>query len=407
MKFRPLPVIILSATFLTHCAMPPGGSAFTETRPALQTEGNDGVYTIRRAEASGSAEIFPVQAAFNVARASATLDDTARMLAGLSAQGVDAYADVRATAAWREHARKMDETWRGFESRHARPIRAWSAREISDLRHCSSVFYPFSGPDFLFADAFFPSAETFVLCGLESAEPLPDLTSLTMGDIATGLDGLRGALNNVMQYSFFITKDMRNDLQATRFRGVLPVILVFLARGGHSVETADTIKLDAAGNPALVKNNGSAASGLMIRSRSGWGGTKRVFYLRQDLSNAGIRPGSPFLSFVSSLGSPPAFTKSASYLMHEESFSGIRGFILQNCRALVQDPSGIPFRHFASAGWDMRLYGGYQTTLDMFKEHVQPDLIEAYRNDSQPINFGIGYLYQPETTSLMVGRARR
>ncbi len=378
-----------------------------ETRAAIPAEGEPSL-TILRAEPPGGSSLFPTDAALIEARRSASLDDTARMLAGLPASRGDAYPDVRASQPWLDHASRLDELWADYEGRHQRPIRAWAAGAMPDLARSGTLFYPFSGPDFLFANAFFPHAEATVLCGLEPAEPLPDLSSLAAGDIDNGLAGLRQALNNVLQLSYFITKDMRSDLQATRFRGVLPVLLVFLARSGHTVESVDAVRLEAGGQPVLTVSEGKAVPGLLIRARSPGGDMRRVFYFRQDLSNDTIKPGAPFLAFISQLGWPPAFTKSASYLMHEESFSNIRSFLLQHCRAIVQDPSGVPYRHLVAAGLDVRLFGSYQGTLDIFSEHSQPDLIEANRQQpAGPLEFGIGYLYRPETTSLMVARARR
>ncbi len=366
-------------------------------------------FTIRRAESPADRELFDTGRALNVPSHAASVNDTARLLAGLPAlMGTDAYPEVRASGGWAAHQSRLGELWSDYEARHRQPIHRWAAREIGDLQGAGSLFYPFSGPDFLFADAFFPKAETVVLCGLEPAEPLPQLSSLTGGDIEGGLNGLRNSLNSVMQFSFFITKDMRTDLQATRFRGVLPVLLVFLARTGHSVESVDSIRLDGQGSAVL--QTGAGATGLLIRARNPQGASRRIFYFKQDLSNDSIRAGSPILKFVSQLGRPPAFTKSASYLMHEGSFSVIRDYVLQNCRALVQDPSGIPYPHLLRAGMDLRLYGNYQGTLDMFKEHTQPDLIAAYQtgqHNAQPLSFGVGYLYNPASTCLMVARAAR
>lgn len=401
---------ISGCLLITACQTSHVADAEPESRPAVSAETEADVFTIRRAESAANGEHFDTGAALNVPRQAASMNDTARMLAGLPAlTGNDSYPEVRSSNGWQAHQARLDELWRDYEGRHRQPIRRWASREIGDLQGTGSVFYPFSGPDFLFADAFFPRAETVVLCGLESAEPLPQLSSLNGSDIESGLNGLRNSLNSVIQFSFFITKDMRTDLQATRFRGVLPVVLVFLARSGHGVESVDGIRLDGNGNPVLAQA-GQDATGLLIRARSPHGGTRRIFYFKQDLSNDSIHSGAPFLKFVSQLGRPPAFTKSASYLMHEGSFTAIRDYVLQNCRALVQDPSGVPYEQLLKAGMNVRLYGDYKGTLQMFNEHNQPDLIEAYKDrklGAQPLDFGIGYLYNPTSTCLMVGRNPR
>ncbi|MFZ4596936.1 MAG: hypothetical protein ACOYOF_21990 [Verrucomicrobiaceae bacterium] len=393
-----------TTVLLTNCQLPAElTQRFIRATTPAQTDQST---TVRRAEAAmGSRTLFPASAAFNVRGYASLVDDSARLLAGLPASGRDHFSEVRQSRPWQSHQASLDKMWKEFEVRHERPIRSWAPGHIGDLRSSSSLFYPFSGPDFLFAQAFFPHSDTVVLCGLEPCEPLPPLQHLSADEMVGGLDGLVTSINTAMQFSFFITKDMRRDLVSTRFRGVLPVILTFMARSGHAVESIDLVKLDANGQPVLVSGTGGSAPGAMIRARAPGGGLKRVLYFRQDLSDSGLSPGAPFLKFVSSLGRPPVFLKSASYLMHESGFANIRNYLLTNSRGIVQCPSGVPYRDLLAKGWKVDLYGNYRGTLDMFGTHQQPDLISAYQQgQGQALDFGIGYMFQPERTCLMVAR---
>ncbi len=390
------PAIMISLG-LTSCQLPENALSWRR--------GGTGQPTVLRAQSAGQEALFPTATGFNVPLHAVTLNDTARLLAGLQPIGQDSFPAVRGSSGWANHKNKLDTLWSDFSWRHEQPIQNWAASQISDLRSSSALFYPFSGPDFLFANLFFPNADTVVLCGLEPCEPLPPISQLTAAEIEGGLDGLETSINTVMQFSFFITKDLRRDLVSTRFRGVLPLILTFMARSGHVVESIDLVKIDASGSPVLVSGSSGSAPGAVIRAIGPNGVMKRVFYFRQDLSNDGIQPGSPFLRFVASFNAPPAFAKSASYLMHEGGFSVIRNFLLTQCRGVVQDPSGVPYRSFVEQGWSVSLYGNYRGTIDLFNEHQQSDLVSAYqRLGAQPLSFGIGYLYDPERTSLMVGR---
>jgi hypothetical protein len=383
--------ILLLPLFLTlsGCQLPnPQGSTVQRALPAEEGQ-----------------ELFRNAAELNIPQAAASLNDTARVLAGLPAAGLGGGHPIRQTAQWQQHQSQMNTLWDNFEWRHGQPISQWSSSQIGDLRNARSVFYPFSGPDVLFAQQFFPGADTLVLCGLEPCEPLPPMEGLSQEEIANGLNGLASSLNTVMQFSFFITKDMRNDFVSTRFRGVLPVMLTFLARSGHVVESVDLVKMG--GDGSILLTSGSSASGVMIRASNGLGRTKRIFYFRQDLSDGATNAGSPLLRFVSSLGQPPAFLKSASYLLHEGGFSNIRNYLLSNCQAIVQDPSGIPYASLVKAGHDIRLYGNYQGTIDLFNEHQQPDLKAAFaegRHQATPLTFGVGYVFDSSKTCLMVAR---
>ena len=110
-----------------------------------------------------------------------------------------------------------------------------TARSHSDL----------SGPDFLHAHTFFPNASTYVLAAVEPVGPLPDVTKLSTGELSASLWNLRNSLNASLSFSFFITADMKKDLQATKLTGTLPVLYVFLARCGCTIQSVENVWLDA------------------------------------------------------------------------------------------------------------------------------------------------------------------
>src|SRR5262245_36233169 len=84
----------------------------------------------------------------------ATPDDTARLLAGLAPGASSPLSSFAQDAGWQRHAKHFDTAWKGLEDRQLSRIGAWSRKNIA--RPSSTVFYMFSGPDYLYADAFFP-----------------------------------------------------------------------------------------------------------------------------------------------------------------------------------------------------------------------------------------------------------
>lgn len=395
----------LLSCVVTSCALPDQAfQNYTSARRLEQMTGTLDALSIRRAESTSHRPLYSGAASMNVPSRASSINEMARLFAGMDG---NSFSHVRQSSAWAGHQQRMDRLWATHVSYHRDPLMAWAATEIGDVQGARALFYPFSGPDFLFASAICPSAETYVMCGLEPAEPLPNLSALSQAEIESGLNGLHNSVSTIMTSSYFITTEMRSDLQATRFRGVLPIIMAFMARTGHSVDSVDTIRLDGLGNITL--SGASGHTGLMIRCHTSYGAPKRVLYFRQDLSNGGVRPGSPLFTFVSRLGSVPTFLKSASYLMHEDGFSNVRDHLLRHSSVIVQDPSGVPYKDFSRYGWNLWLYGNYRSTLSVFANAQQPDLVAAYvsrRHPVKPLNFGIGYLMNPATTSLMVGRRR-
>ena len=94
--------------------------------------------------------------------------------------------------------------------------------------------------------------------------------------------------------------------------------------------------------------------------------------------------------------------------MHPDGFTRIRDFITEESQALLQDPSGVPYRHLDGSGLQLTLYGNYVQPLDIFDEYYQPDLANAYRSGAphpvRPIDFGVGYLRTAPNSCLILGR---
>src|ERR1051325_9037059 len=80
----------------------------------------------------------------------ATLDDTAKFLAGIPVGGP--LAPLIRDPAWLDHARNLDSAWFKKDYFQIRPIRAWMLANAPDYyASTNTCFYMFGGPDFLYA----------------------------------------------------------------------------------------------------------------------------------------------------------------------------------------------------------------------------------------------------------------
>lgn len=329
--------------------------------------------------------------------------------------------------AWAEHATEFDSAWKTLEKRQLSKVRLWSQEFLAGPAPAQTVpadtptapeaaptpapappapapakplFYFFSGPDILYAQSLFPNASTYVLCGLEPVGSIPDVTALPKGALAPSLQGLRKALNSVLSFSFFITKDMKTDLTQTQLSGTLPVLYVFLARSGSRIESVELIGLDK--NGALTTDK-PVTRGAKIVFFGPSGHPQTLYYFTSDLSDDGIKANPAFLRFCEGLGRGQSLLKAASYLMHAGGFDRARDFLLEHSDTLLQDDSGIPLRHFNTAKWNMRLFGAYPGPIEIFKQHAQPDLAELYKvSHPAPLGFSFGYRWQPRDSTLLV-----
>ena len=206
--------------------------------------------------------------------------------------------------------------------------------------------------------------------------------------LATSLGKLRQSLASMMKFHYFITKELRTDLGPEQGGGTLPLLYVFLARGGHTIRSVAPF-----------------ADGVKIVFTSGLGGTRTLYYYRTDLSNGANNAA--FFDFCRKHRGATALLKSASYLMHQPGFSRCRDFLLQNASAIVQDDSGIPYRDLLAKDWNVRLFGAYSGTDGIFAKYDQPDLRAAYRGlVPAPLGFAFGYQWQPDKGTLMIATKR-
>jgi len=109
------------------------------------------------------------------------------------------------------------------------------------------------------------------------------------------------------------------------------------------------------------------------------------------------------MHFCERLGTGDVFVKSASYLMHRDHFSEVRNFLLEHSRVLLQDDSGIPVARFDQARWQLHLFGHYSGPIGLFANKYQSKLAHLFERDHvEPIEFGIGYRWRPQTSNLML-----
>src|SRR6266851_8879261 len=87
----------------------------------------------------------------------ASIDETARLLAGLPVTG--ALASFTQNSGWQGHAAAMDKAWKTKEYFQLGPIASWMSLHAGEYYSSSgTMYYMFSGPDFLYAYTFFPNA---------------------------------------------------------------------------------------------------------------------------------------------------------------------------------------------------------------------------------------------------------
>ena len=145
---------------------------------------------------------------------------------------------------------------------------------------------------------------------------------------------------------------MQTDTKVTtKVNGMLPLLLWAAARTNHEILSVKYANVNDSSQMVLVDSLNTRkkhdAVEIMMRNIED-GKIKKVTYLSCDISDKGFKSKPQYKNYLSNTlpNTCISFIKSASYLLHYNSFDQIRNLITEKSNFLIQDDTGIPFKYF-------------------------------------------------------------
>jgi hypothetical protein len=337
-------------------------------------------------------------------------NDISRYIAGMQPTEGTTLKPELFNEAWKKYAENQDKKWLQLHDNHFKPMHEFTEKELKKtFGNNDTVFYPFSGPDFLNVTTFFPEAKTYYMLALEPPGTLPNLDTVNTDSLYKYFNSINKSLHAILNFSFFRTLSMEEDFATKDLNGAVQLISIFMQRSGHSIKDMEPISIDSSGQ-IITSNHPAFASGSRgihiscIENKSGH--EKEVYYFSCDISDLGLSKNKRLLALLSSLPRVSTYIKSASYLLHKPYFSEVRKIILDKSRYVLQDDSGVPVRFFDSSKWAHQYYGTYDAPINLFRNFFQKDLKMAYDSTEKiqikALGFGIGYDYKLNESNLML-----
>lgn len=396
-------VLLAGLFFLTACNSPEK----TEEKTTKPVESNKDTIAVEKIN-------YPEEARFN---------DFAKFIAGSEGSPESELKALESSETWQSYRMNLDNLWHKTNQKLP-TIKEWTEKELSDVNATGgTLFYPFSGADFLHADLFFPEFDNVVMIALEPVGDYADLNEKNAnGTLTAYLNGLKRAMNAILRLSFFRTIAMASDFQS-EMDGTLHVLVHFMSRTGHDLMYQEKVAIQPDGT--LTNDLSSVADSAYIGNRfyfrkSGEEKVKTLTYFAVNVQNMayhsrgglvakGLDERKDLVKYFKNIDITATYLKSASYLMHRETFSIIRNLILDESEYVLQDDSGIPVRFFDKDKWDLTFYGNYSFPISLFAERHQEDLKEIYEKKEMKVRslpFGIGYQYRKGTSNLMLAKKK-
>ncbi|MCF8423773.1 MAG: hypothetical protein K9H41_05470 [Bacteroidia bacterium] len=345
-----------------------------------------------------------------------TLNAIANIMSGI-ADSSSIYKFIQATSDFKLFSKNFDKRWMAFDSSRLTNLRNFKANEISKVVKIQpTLFYPFSGPDILYAQTFFPEADKYVMIGLEPVGSLPAFIKEDSDSLDTYFNKVNTSLNAILKFSFFRTQSMKNDLKNNEVDGTLHLLFLFLKRTGNQFCSAKPLTVDSLGAIQFVKSFEDLkklktnTKGVEIKFVDIHKQLKTLYYFSLNAADGGLKSNKGFITYLQSMGTINTYLKGASYLMHKSYFSMIRNVILNQSEHVVQDDSGIAFHYFLEDNrqWNYTFFGQYLKPIPMFSDFYQKDLDSLYKQQgSKPIGFGIGYNFKDKNSNFMIASKQK
>lgn len=329
------------------------------------------------------------------------LTDIARFIAGVQPDKSGSLHTLAQTETWQKYAKDCNGSWEKYNKEVSDTIRMWKDAEIAHISDTlKTVFYPFSGPDFLNANLYFPNAEKYILFGMEPPGAIPAPEKIDTVYLENYLRAYAQAISSITNHSFFHTKRMAKQLDTDEIYGITPILMLFLARCDKKIidirpfEFVEEGKINYLTEFHRYEGKTMYGKGVEINFTDVDQETScTLIYFSANIADGGLSINKPTREYLKTIESNCiAYIKSATYLMHKSYFSIIRNTVLEKASIILQDDSGIKFSYFDPKKWRIQLYGTYNKPIELFNEHFEQDLYDAYRTKSvKPLPFRRGY----------------
>jgi hypothetical protein len=332
-------------------------------------------------------------------------NDNAQFLAGIPGRPDGPYKELEATPAWKQYSADLTAQWQKADKDQFGLVDAFQKRELAPLKKGSFVFYPFSGPDVLYMNRFFPDGKLFVMCGLEPVGFVRKPSDYSGEKLEKELKNWTMGLNSIFKRSFFVTSEMDQHFRGRVSSGLLPMIDLLLARSGYAIEGVQFGHLDPNGKFIVEEaNSGQKHMGVEVAfHRGNENVTRKLYYFSTDVAGK-FQEDPSFSKFILAQGTPDTLVKSASFLLHWKMCEAIRAQILATSNIILQDDTGVPYHYLQKKPWKTVLYGEYSHPDRPFTNEYQKDLAADFKDPAKvrPLGFQLGYGAWRRPSSMML-----
>ena len=325
-----------------------------------------------------------------------------------------------------KHCEEMAKRYQQFTDTYVTPARAFFA----DKRPAAlptTVVYPFGGGDLGSALVTYPDARDITTISLEHAGDPTRLGTLDKAHLKSALSAYRDAIAGLLSLHDSTSENMRKlekggipgqlsfHITGLTALGYEPVSLKFFTiNDDGTLHYLTQPEIDALAPKKAKKVKGGwvdtdfseAFTNMEVTFHKAGDPKAPLITHRHIAANLADKPfkGSGLEKLLLSKGKVVAITKAASYLLWDDSFGGIRNYLLQNMVWMASDSTGIPPAAAKKAGFTQTTYGSYTAAfLDEANKGVDEQMVKLWATQPhRKLPFRYGYPDHDKNLHLMI-----
>ncbi len=312
-----------------------------------------------------------------------TAEGKALYIVGACGEGTSAEADAVPAALRTKHCALVDKTQSEYSARWITKARAFFTDAVpKDVP--KRVVYPFAGGDLSTALTVFPDADEITTLSLEPAGDPRTLALLQGSQLSAAMGKIESELRFLYRVNFSNTLNMIEAMRGGR----LPTQLIFglsalklhgyelvalryfrLEDDGaiHYLDDADIAQAPDPHQAGTAERRNRVFSNAEVQFKKPGGRIQVWRHIRANLGDVSMKSIGPglkedprVLRHLEQKGPIAAMTKAASYLLSWNTFSLMRGYLLEHVVWMVSDATGIAPRWGKPAGFEYETYGMFE-----------------------------------------------
>jgi hypothetical protein len=323
------------------------------------------------------------------------LTNISRVIAGLPVEGDSALETIQAKPFYKKYKDYTDRTFSEVKSTMLDPVAGWTdSMHVGNDAEGITCFYPLSGPDFMFANAFYPNAKNYILMALERRGSLPNFKEMTDEQLQRYFDGMIKSMKYITTRGYFVTMHMGSDFSKSHLNGTLHMILYMMARTGHKIAKVEDGLIDSNGNLTRIdekQKDVEAETRIKTIDFVSPDGkqAKTLYFFNQNADDEHLPEHPGIEKFINGFERRSAYMKASQCALFNPNFKKIRELVL-SCDEVIQDDSGLPYKYYSdTTEYDTYLYGTYKTVIKDLSWCYQKDLKKAI--DASEFNYPLPF----------------